>query len=151
VPLPIEDYALIGDCHTAALVGNDGSIDWLCLPRFDSASVFGALLGEEDSGRWLLAPSGEATATREYLGDTFNLVTRWVTDSGEVEVTELMPIGDRRADVIRRVRGIRGSVDMHQDLRMRFDYADAVPWVKQLEGEAEHAIVAVDGAIAHPL
>ena len=143
-PLPIEGYALIGDCHTAALVGSDGSIDWLCLPRFDSASVFGSLLGTEDHGRWLLAPAGASTSSRRYEGDTFTLVTNWVTATGEVEVTEVMPIGDRRADIIRRVRGIRGSVDMHQDLRMRFDYADAIPWVKQLDGN-EHAIVAVAG------
>ena len=109
--LPIEDYALIGDCHTAALVGTDGSIDWLCLPRFDSASTFGALLGDEDHGRWLLAPRDEVvTRSRDYLGNTFTLVTRWVTESGEVEVTELMPHGGRRADVVRRIRGVSGTL-----------------------------------------
>jgi len=141
VPAPIEDYALIGDCHTAALVSSGGSIDWLCLPRFDSASTFGALLGDENSGRWLLAPSSPVSSTREYLGDSFTLRTRWVTDDGEVEITELMPHGDRRADVIRRVRGISGAVAMHQELRIRFDYADAIPWIRQIDG----GIVAVAG------
>jgi GH15 family glucan-1,4-alpha-glucosidase len=144
--LPIEEYALIGDCHTAALIGSDGSIDWLCFPRFDSASIFGALLGDTDHGRWLLAPEEEVLeSSRAYLGDTFTLRTRWVTASGEVEVDELMPIGDRRADIIRRVRGIRGSVPMKQELRMRFDYADAIPWVRQLDGDEGPGILAVAG------
>ena len=87
MPRPIEDYAVIGNCRTAALVGGDGSIDWLCMPRFDSASVFGALLGDAEQGRWLLRPSdAAATASRTYAGDTFTLVTRWTTSDGEVEV-----------------------------------------------------------------
>lgn len=144
--LRIEDYALIGDCHTGALVGRDGSIDWLCLPRFDSASTFGALLGTEEHGRWLLAPAGEITSTtRRYLGTTFTLVTRWITPEGEVEVTELMPHGDRRADLIRRVRGIHGTVTMRQELRIRFGYADAMPWVRQMPQKKNHAIIAVAG------
>lgn len=144
--LAIEDYAIIGDCHTAALVGRDGSIDWLCLPRFDSPSTFGALLGTEDHGRWLLAPtSTEATSSRAYLDDTFILVTHWLTPEGEVEVTDLMPHGDRRADVIRRVRGLRGSVAMHVDLRIRFGYADALPWIRQVEEDGEHALLAISG------
>ncbi|MEO7147645.1 MAG: trehalase-like domain-containing protein, partial [Terrimesophilobacter sp.] len=144
--LNIEDYALIGDCHTAALVGNDGSIDWLCLPRFDSASTFGALLGTKDHGRWLLAPDGEIQSTsRKYLDSTFTLVTTWVTPDGEVEVTDLMPFGDRRADVVRRVKGVRGSVRMNQELRIRFGYADAMPWVRQISDESGHGLVAVAG------
>ncbi len=143
--LAIEDYALIGDCHTAALVGNDGSIDWLCLPRFDSASIFGALLGTSDHGRWLLAPTGEATSSRRYVRDTFILVTRWVTATGEVEVTDLMPHGDRRADVIRRVRGISGTVEMHEQLVIRFGYSDALPWVRQAPEQGHHALLAVAG------
>jgi len=127
VPLAIEDYALIGDCHTGALVGTNGSIDWLCLPRFDSASTFGALLGDKDHGHWRLAPVGAQRCTsRAYETDTFVLVTRWVTDTGEVEVVDLMPHGDRRADLVRRVRGIRGTVRMEQVIRIRFDYADDV-------------------------
>ena len=147
--LRIEDYAMIGDCHTAALIGRDGSIDWLCLPRFDSASTFGALLGDEDHGRWLLAPAasltGEATSTRSYLPDTFTLVTTWTTTTGEVEVTELMPHGDRRADIIRRVRGVSGAVQMHVDLRVRFGYSDALPWIRQTPEEGDHALVAIAG------
>jgi len=147
--LRIEDYAMIGDCHTAALIGRDGSIDWLCLPRFDSASTFGALLGDEDHGRWLLAPAasltGEATSTRSYLPDTFTLVTTWTTTTGEVEVTELMPHGDRRADIIRRVRGVSGTVQMHVDLRVRFGYSDALPWIRQTPEEGDHALVAIAG------
>src|SRR3954468_20033452 len=96
MPLAIEDYALIGDCHTGALVGRDGNIDWLCLPRFDSASTFGALLGDFEQGHWRVAPVGATIATsREYREDTFVLVTHWVTDEGEVEVVDLMPHGDR--------------------------------------------------------
>ncbi|MEO7123892.1 MAG: glycoside hydrolase family 15 protein [Lacisediminihabitans sp.] len=144
--LKIENYALIGDCHTAALVGNDGSIDWLCMPRFDSASVFGALLGDTDHGRWKLAPSGKAIETsRSYVEDTFILTTRWVTATGEVEVTDLMPYGDRRADLVRRVRGISGTVDMEEDLRVRFDYAEAMPWMRQVPEEKDNAIIAVAG------
>ncbi|TAL42918.1 MAG: glycoside hydrolase family 15 protein, partial [Salinibacterium sp.] len=146
----IRDYAMIGDCHTAALVGRDGSIDWLCLPRFDSASTFGALLGNEGHGRWLLAPrasldpAATATSTRRYVDDTFILVTRWQTPEGEVEVTDLMPKGDGRADVIRRIRGVRGRVPMHTELRVRFGYASALPWVRQMGG-AEPELVAIAG------
>ena len=145
--LRIEEYALIGDCHTAALVGSDGSIDWLCLPRFDSPSTFGAVLGDEHHGRWLLAPSGEVTATsRSYLPDTFILVTRWVTASGEAEVIDLMPHGDRRADVLRQVRGVSGTVDFVEELSIRPDYADAMPWVRQIEDEqGNRALLAVAG------
>jgi len=151
VPLAIEDYALIGDCHTGALVGLDGNIDWLCLPRFDSPSTFGALLGDFEQGHWRLAPEGATIATsREYRDDTFVLVTRWVTDDGEVEVVDLMPHGDRRADVVRQVRGIRGRVAMAQALRIRFDYAAAVPWLRQAPehdgaGPYSHALIAVAG------
>ncbi len=144
--LRIEDYALIGDCHTAGLVGRDGSIDWLCFPRFDSPSTFGALLGTKDHGRWLLAPAGEIISTsRRYETDTFILVTRWVTADGEVEVTDFMPHGDRRADVIRRVTGIRGTVPMMMDLRFRFNYAEALPWVRQTQDEHGHGLLAVAG------
>ncbi len=144
--LRIEDYALIGDCHTGALVGSDGSLDWLCLPRFDSASMFGALLGTEDHGRWLLRPAdAAATTTRQYLANTFVLATRWLTDSGEVEVLDFMPHGDRRADVVRRIRGISGTVEMHQDLRIRFDYAEALPWVRQAPEHGGNALIAVAG------
>jgi GH15 family glucan-1,4-alpha-glucosidase len=136
MPLNIEDYALIGDCHTAAMVGRDGSIDWLCLPRFDSPSTFGALLGDERHGRWLLAPADRgATASRSYRGHTFVLDTEWETEDGAVRVTDFMPIGDRRADVIRRVTGLRGTVRMKQELVIRFAYATALPWVRKIRGD----------------
>ncbi len=144
--LPIEDYALISDCFTGALVGKDGSIDWLCLPRYDSSSMFGALLGTEDHGRWLVAPADpSATSTRRYEGDTMTLLTRWRTADGEVEVTDTMPMGDHRADVLRRVRGVRGTVRMQQDLRIRFGYASAVPWVRKDTSEHPSSLVAVAG------
>jgi GH15 family glucan-1,4-alpha-glucosidase len=149
--LRIEDYALIGDCHTGALVGIDGSIDWLCLPRFDSASTFGALLGDEDHGRWLVAPAASlhgaegVSATRRYVDNTFTLVTRWVTPTGEVDVIDVMPHGDRRADVIRRVVGVSGSVDMEQELRIRFDYGSAMPWMRQMPSAGGNAVIAVAG------
>ena len=142
--LNIEDYALISDCHSAALVGKDGSIDWLCLPRYDSASMFGALLGNEEHGRWLLRPADlDATASRSYRGDTFILSTIWTTSTGTVEVIDLMPHSDRRADVLRVVQGLSGSVEMIQDLRIRFGYASTVPWVRQLK--QEDGLIAVAG------
>jgi GH15 family glucan-1,4-alpha-glucosidase len=151
MPSPIEDYALIGDCHTGALVGRDGSIDWLCLPRFDSASTFGAVLGTPDHGDWVLRPVGAQTCTsRSYRDGTFVLETRWETPDGTVEVIDLMPMGHRRPDVIRRVRGISGTVRMRQELRIRFGYADALPWVRQIDegeetGRRTRALVAVAG------
>ena len=144
--LAIEDYALISDCHTAALVGRDGSIDWLCLPRYDSPSTFGALLGDENHGRWLLAPSSpDATATRVYDGDSFVLITTWTTPTGVVEVTDLMPHGDRRADVLRRVRCVSGHVEMLEELVIRFGYATAVPWVRQSSENGHPMLVAIAG------
>ncbi|MCW4458986.1 glycoside hydrolase family 15 protein [Microbacterium sp. MPKO10] len=146
MPQNIEDYALISDCQTAALVAKDGSIDWLCLPRYDSPSVFGALLGDESHGRWKLAPTDDgAVASRRYLNHSFVLVTRWVTHDGEVEVTEFMPLRDGRADLVRRVRGVRGTVEMEADVRFRFGYATAVPWVRQVFDESGHGIKAVAG------
>jgi len=147
----IEDYALIGDCHTGALVGIDGSIDWMCLPRFDSASTFAALLGTADQGRWLVAPAASVdgapgvSTTRRYVENTFSLVTRWETPTGIVEVLDLMPHGDRRADVIRRVTGVTGTVEMLQELRIRFDYGAAMPWMRQVPSEGGNAVVAVAG------
>jgi len=143
--LAIEDYALISDCRTGSLVGKDGSIDWLCLPRYDSASVFGALLGTKDQGRWLLAPADpSATAERHYRGDSFVLVTTWTTSTGVVEVTDAMPRGDGHATVVRRIQGISGEVEMRVELRMRFSYATAVPWVQQLH-DSENTLQAVAG------
>ena len=135
---PIEDYALLSDCRTAALVSRDGCIDWLCLPRLDSASVFAALLGEADDGSWALRPvDPDAKVSRHYDGHTFVLVTRWQTSTGVAEVHDFMPVGidpsqpTERCDLVRRVVGISGTVEFEVDLRIRFDYARAMPWVRQ--------------------
>ena len=127
----IEDYALIGDTHTAALVGIDGSIDWLCLPRFDSGAAFAALLGRpDDHGRWLLAPAGGIQhVERAYREDTLVLETTFHTDTGVVRITDCMPIRRRNVDVVRVVEGVSGRVPMRMDLRIRFDYGSVLPWV----------------------
>ncbi len=146
MPEPLENYALIGDCRSAALVGRTGSIDWLCMPRFDSASLFARILGDETHGHWSLNPVGAGECTsRQYEEDTFILITRWVTESGEVEVIDSMPHGDGAADVARRVVGISGEVVMEEVLRIRFDYADAMPWVRQTGTEEEPELVAIAG------
>ncbi len=145
MPLPIEDYAAIGDGHTAALIGIDGSLDWLCLPQFDSPACFAALLGEEKNGHWLLGPDGEHTAKRRYIDDTAVLETTYTTEDGEVRVTDLMPTGDRRADVVRRVQGVRGTLTMRHSWIVRFDYGRIRPWVHREEVEGHEALVAVAG------
>jgi GH15 family glucan-1,4-alpha-glucosidase len=131
---PIEDYGIIGNTRTAALVGRDGSIDWLCLPRFDSESVFGALLGDPRHGRWLIAPVAPVVArSRAYRGETGILDTSFETASGAVTVTDFMPIQDSedQIDLIRLVRGTRGRVRMRTDIVLRFDYGRSIPWVRQ--------------------
>lgn len=138
MPLNIENYALISDSRSGALVGTDGSIDWLCLPRYDSHSLFGALLGQPEHGRWLIAPA-DGTPERAYAGDTFILRTTWTTPTGKAEVLDFMPRDDGRSDVIRIVRGIEGSVTMHEDLRIRFSYASTLPWVRQLPDDTATA------------
>ncbi|MEU9189132.1 glycoside hydrolase family 15 protein [Streptomyces sp. NPDC048484] len=131
----IEDYALIGDHQTAALVGRDGSIDWLCLPRFDSAACFAKLLGDDDNGHWRMAPKGSDTCTRRaYRPDTLVLDTEWDTEEGSVRVTDLMPQRDRAPDVVRIVEGLRGRVTVRSTLRLRFDYGSVVPWVRRSDG-----------------
>src|SRR3954467_7814920 len=113
----IEDYGLIGDLQTAALVGRDGSIDWLSLPRFDSPACFAALLGDADNGRWRLAPaSGGKCTRRRYRGDTLILETTWETDTGTVRVLDLMPPRGEAADVVRIVQGVSGRVPMRSHL-----------------------------------
>ncbi|RBY93578.1 glycoside hydrolase family 15 protein [Blastococcus sp. TF02-8] len=132
----IEDYGLIGDLQTAALVGRDGSIDWLCLPRFDSPACFAALLDDERAGRWLLAPVSGGTCTRRsYRGDTLVLDTEWETDSGTVRVTDFMPPRGEAADVVRVVEGVSGHVPMRTELLLRFDYGHVVPWVRTIDGQ----------------
>ena len=146
MPAPIEDYALLSDCRTAALVSKEGSIDWLCVPRFDSASVFGALLGEPEHGRWSLHPlATEARVTRAYLPDTFILVSRWETPEGVAEVHEFLSLHDDRTHLVRRVVGICGVVDLETELRLHFDYARALPWVRQIGTDAEPALWATAG------
>ncbi|MFD8546979.1 glycoside hydrolase family 15 protein [Streptomyces sp. NPDC059649] len=131
----IEDYALIGDLQTAALVGRDGSIDWLCLPRFDSPACFAALLGSQDNGHWQLAPQApEARAHRSYRGESLILDTVWETPTGRVKVTDFMPQRDVQPDVVRIVEGLQGDVEMRGVLRLRFDYGRVVPWVRAAEG-----------------
>jgi GH15 family glucan-1,4-alpha-glucosidase len=141
--LNIEDYALIGDCQSAALVGLDGSIDWLCVPRFDSASVFAALLGNEQNGRWLLAPAVECKKVRRaYRPGTLVLETEFVTDKGTVALIDFMPPRSGTPDLVRIVEGRSGEVPMRMALTMRFDYGWIVPWVRR----TEYGIKAVAGS-----
>ncbi|MCW3156527.1 glycoside hydrolase family 15 protein [Micropruina sonneratiae] len=151
MPTPLEDYALLSDCRTAALVSRHGSIDWLCLPRYDSASVFGAVLGDAEHGRWQLRPTDpDAVVTRRYDDGTFLLITRWTTSGGVTEVHDVLPVDRRRVDVVRRIDlvrrvvGVTGTVEFEQELRFRFDYARAVPWVRQLPGP-EPGLLAIAG------
>ncbi|MEU5523904.1 glycoside hydrolase family 15 protein [Streptomyces sp. NPDC047860] len=131
----IEDYALIGDEQTAALVGADGSVDWLCLPRFDSAACFARLLGDESNGHWRIAPVGADRYTgRSYREDTLVLDTEWTTPQGTVLVTDLMPQRHRAPDLVRIVQGVRGEVTVRSTLRLRFDYGSVVPWVRRADG-----------------
>ena len=140
---PIEDYGLIGDMHTAALVSRGGSIDWLCFPRFDSAACFAALLGDEENGHWTIAPAAGGDATRrQYRGDTLILEHEWVTPEGTVRLIDFMPPRDELPDVVRIVEGVSGRVPMRSTLRIRFDYGHIVPWVTRHDG--------VLGAIAGP-
>ncbi|GAB1334883.1 glycoside hydrolase family 15 protein [Streptomyces sp. E-15] len=131
----IDDYAVIGDTQTVALVGKDGSIDWLCLPRFDSGACFVRLLGDEDHGYWRIAPEGADTcARRAYRPDTLVLDTEWETADGTVRVTDLMPQRDRAPDVVRIVEGVSGRVTVRSTLRLRFDYGSVTPWVRRADG-----------------
>jgi GH15 family glucan-1,4-alpha-glucosidase len=133
--LRIEDYALIGDTQTGALVGRNGSIDWLCLPRFDSGACFAALLGDKQHGRWLLSPTSQVARTeRRYREGSMVLETDFVTEEGAVRVVDCMPIRGKEPDIIRRVEGLSGRVPMHMDLIIRFDYGSIVPWVRNVEG-----------------
>jgi GH15 family glucan-1,4-alpha-glucosidase len=134
MPSRIEDYALIGDCETAALVARDGSIDWLCLPRFDSGACFAALLGTPEHGRWQIAPSAEVRAVnRRYREGTLILETTFETAEGAVTLVDCMPIRDEVPSLVRCVRGERGRVPMHLELIIRFDYGSIVPWVRRAE------------------
>ncbi|MGE0605640.1 MAG: glycoside hydrolase family 15 protein [Pirellulales bacterium] len=138
----IEDYAMIGDCQTAALVSLGGSIDWLCLPRFDSGACFAALLGNESHGRWLLAPADPVVQTRRrYQEKTLVLETDYETNSGSVSVIDCMPVRTDHPDIVRRVVGRRGQVRMKTEIVLRFDYGSLVPWVRR----QEDGVVAIAG------
>ena len=127
----IEDYALLGDLQTAALVNTAGSIDWLCLPRFDSPACFAALLDTPDAGHWSVAPAAGGTCTRRrYVDDTVVLETEWVTHGGTVRVIDFMPPRGHAPDVVRIVEGVRGAVAMRSELTLRFEYGRVVPWVR---------------------
>jgi GH15 family glucan-1,4-alpha-glucosidase len=138
----IEDYAMLGDLHTAILVSREGSIDWCCFPRFDSPACFSALLGTPDHGRWLIAPAEECIeSTRRYRGDTMILETEHRTASGVVRVIDFMPIRDHAADIVRIVEGVEGTLAMESELKIRFDYGRVAPWVRRVD----HARLAIAG------
>ena len=131
----IEDYALLGDTQTAALVSNEGSIDWLCMPRFDSGAAFAALVGSEENGRWRIAPDGHVTATRRrYRGDTLVLETDFETAEGTIRLVDFMPVRGEAPTVVRLVAGVRGRVPVRMELRVRFDYGRIRPVVRRLDG-----------------
>jgi len=143
----IEDYALIGDCETAALVSREGSIDWLCWPSFSSGACFAALLGTRDHGFWKIAPAGEVTSSRrQYREGTMIVETVFATAGGEVCVTDFMPVRRRHSQLVRMVRGVRGRVAMRMELAVRFDYGRTVPWVTSSKGEDGHELHAVAGS-----
>ncbi|MGY3548641.1 GH15 family glucan-1,4-alpha-glucosidase [Bradyrhizobium sp. USDA 4472] len=138
----IEDYALIGDCETAALVGRNGSIDWLCWPAFDSDACFAAILGTPGNGRWLIAPSEDVTTiSRRYLGDTLILETRFETKGGTVSLVDFMPPRGKASDIVRLVRGVTGTVKMRMELVIRFGFGVNIPWVRRID----HSLLAVAG------
>jgi len=129
----IEDYALIGDCETAALVGRDGSVDWLCWPRFDSDACFAALLGEPKHGRWRIGPKSQAHVRRQYRDNTLILETHFETAEGAVTLVDFMPPRNEESDLVRLVIGERGRVPMRLELILRFGYGAIVPWVARTE------------------
>ncbi|MDN5641116.1 MAG: DUF5911 domain-containing protein, partial [Actinomycetia bacterium] len=161
----IEDYALLSDMSTAALVSRDGSVDWFCTPRFDAEAAFAALLGTPDHGRWLLAPAASAFAPaapggasgqdapraevveRFYGENSFVLHTVWTTDTGSVRVTDFMPLNGR-TEIVRRVEGLIGEVTMHQELQLRFNYGRTHPWMTRYDGAPDPATGLPDPAEA---
>lgn len=137
---------MVGDLHAAGLISRHGSIDWLCLPRFDSPAFFAALLDSERAGFWSVAPEGEVLAVeRAYLPGTFVLITRWRTADGEAEVWDFMPLGDQRPNLVRRIRGVEGTVRFAEKIAIRFDYGTAIPWVRQMTYGGEPALMATAG------
>ena len=145
----IEDYALVGDMQSAALIGRNGSIDWLCLPRFDSPACFAALLGDENNGSWRIGPVGGPPATRRrYRGDTLILESEWDAPGGTVRLIDFMPARHPHPDVVRIVEGVRGTVDVETVIRVRFDYGRIVPWVRRIDGHL-HAVGGPDSSWLH--
>lgn len=141
----IENYALIGDCETAALVGRNGSIDWLCWPAFDSDACFAAILGTHKNGRWLVAPRDDVTRiSRRYLGDTLILETRFETKSGTVALIDFMPPRGKASDIVRLVRGVTGTVRMRMELVIRFGFGIDIPWVRRCEDRSLLAVAGQD-------
>src|SRR5690348_9825990 len=136
VPLRIEEYALIGDCETAALVGRDGSIDWLCLPRFDSDGCFAKLVGSEDNGFWRLAPMKPREVERRYQPGTLILDTIFTAKGGRVRVTDFMPPKSDHSRIVRIIEGLEGRVEMQCEIAVRFEYGKSIPWVSRLNGAA---------------
>src|SRR5580698_10631702 len=139
-PGRIEDYALIGDCASAALVGRNGSIDWLCWPRFDSEACFAALLGSREHGRWLIEPRSNARITRHYRPNTLVLETHFETPDGAATLVDFMPQSVPHSTIVRLVIGTRGQLKMHTELILRFGYGAVVPWVSRVENGAFRAI-----------
>jgi GH15 family glucan-1,4-alpha-glucosidase len=145
MPLPIEDYAVIGDCETAALVGRDGSIDWLCWPRFDSDACFAALLGAPGHGRWLIAPEdGSARVTRRYRPNTLILETHFESAEGAATLVDFMPGHQTGSSIVRLVIGERGRVAMRTELVIRFGYGATVPWMMRLDDGTRRAVAGPD-------
>ena len=133
--MKIEDYGYIGDTQTGALVGIDGSIDWLCLPRFDSGACFAALLGDSRHGRWRLTPGEEVIrVTRKYRGPSLILETEFHTRTGAVRLIDFMPPRDGEADLVRIVEGISGEIPIQMELIVRLDYGSIIPWVRSIDG-----------------
>lgn len=143
--LPIEDYALVGDRRGAALVGRNGSVDWLCLPRFDSPACLAGLLGTDEHGHWQLCPIGDYDVRRRYLGESTVLETTFATATGEITLTDAMPRGDGRADLVRTVTGVRGTVRVRHEWTVRLDYGAVVPWVRRAHVAGESVITATAG------
>ena len=144
----IEDYALIGDCETAALVAKNGSIDWLCWPRFDSDACFAALLGTPENGRWQIAPEDTSyVVSRRYRGNTLILETRFETQEGSVLLIDIMPLRGRNSDLVRIVVGERGTVQMRNELSLRFGYGRNVPWVSRGDERTLHAVAGPDRVV----
>ncbi len=137
----IEDYAMIGDCRTAAIICRNGSIDWFCVPRFDSGAVFAALLGTRDNGRWLIEPAAKKfNSRRRYRSDSLILETIFTTATGKARVTDFMPPDTPESAIVRIVEAVEGHVDMHTELVIRFDYGVTIPWVSRRDSRTMAAV-----------